>query len=103
MAGLTACILLYQGAIHVSHNGRGLGAVCRPGSHGNTGNRDGISHREGDFQSYLYQGSHRLDKVFYHDFSLTISRFSMTVSFLDFVFATFCGKHQKMQTFYVDA
>ena len=43
------------------------------------------------------QGSHRLDKNFF----LIISRFSMTVSLLDFVFATFCGKRRKMKIFYI--
>ena len=34
----------------------------------------------------------RLDKIFFHDFSMTISRCSMTISLPDFEFATFCGK-----------
>ena len=51
----------------------------------------------------LYRGSHRLDKILFHDFSMTISQFSMTISLLDFAFAAFCGKHRKMQTFYMDA
>ena len=27
----------------------------------------------------------------------------MTISLIDFVFVAFCGKHLKMQTFYIDA
>ena len=48
------------------------------------------------------QGSHRLDKIFCHDYSMTISQYSMTNSLLDFAFAAFCGKHWKMLTFYMD-
>ena len=39
------------------------------------------------------QGSHRLGKIFVHDFSMTISQFSMTVSLLNFVFATLTSEN----------
>ena len=45
-------------------------------------------------------GSYRLDKIFLHDISMTISQFSMTVSHLDCAFAAICGIHKKMQTSY---
>ena len=38
------------------------------------------------------QGSHRPDKIFVHDFSLTISWFSMTIFFTHLAIATFCRK-----------
>ena len=44
----------------------------------------------------IYQGSHRLNKVFYHDLSMTISLFSRIVSLLDFAFTAFCGKRLKI-------
>ena len=46
------------------------------------------------------KGSQRPDKIFFLDFSMTISHLSATISLLDFAF---CGKHWKMLTFYRDA
>ena len=37
----------------------------------------------------LYQGPHRLDKIFVHDFSMTIFSFSMTISLPDFASRAF--------------
>ena len=51
----------------------------------------------------LREGSHRPEEIFVHDFSMTISEFSMTISLIYFAFAAFCGKLRKMRTFYIDA
>ena len=54
------------------------------------------------FKSILFfciQGCHRLDKLFFHDFSMIVSSFSMTISLPEFAFETFCEKHQELQTF----
>ena len=48
----------------------------------------------------MVQGSHRLDNIFFHDFSLTIFQFSMTIFLLNFRICGICRKHRKMQTFY---
>ena len=45
---------------------------------------------------YDIQGSHRLDKIIFHDLSVTIS-------LIVFAFAAFCRKCRKMRTFYITA
>ena len=51
--------------------------------------------RYGDVASiYSYQGSHRLDKIFFHELS-------MNISLRNFAF-TVLRKLQKMQTFYIN-
>ena len=48
----------------------------------------------------ITHGSHRLDNIFFHDFSITISRFSMTICLPDFEFSKLVKFHDWIAKFH---